>query len=231
MATATYIRSSGFPSAFDGTTSRARCSRAATRYIYYIDLLRVIIYLSAVTEFKVVNVVGTIDFQRPIDLDPLAETLARRKEAIRVDYDPSELHLIHSWLFEDEIYVAFYKNGTCSITGANSLDDFYDFSDDVCDIVEQILDFETDPIVAVSNVVATAELDSLPPLDALAVGLGLERTEYEPEQFPALIYRGNETVFLIFANGKLVCTGLTDPERISSAIEDVITEVENLAVS
>lgn len=183
------------------------------------------------TEFEVVNVVGAIDFQRRIALDPLAETLAGRKEADRVEYDPSELHLIHSWLLEDEIYVAFYKNGTCSVTGAGSLDDFYEISDDVSNIVEQILDFECEPIVTVNNIVATAELDSLPSLDALAVGLGLERTEYEPEQFPALIYRGNESVFLIFASGKLVCTGLTDLERISSAIEDVTSEIENIASS
>jgi len=148
-----------------------------------------------------------------------------------VEYDPSELHLIHSWLFENDIYVAFYKNGTCSITGVRSLEDFYDISDGICSIVEEILDFGHEPIVTVNNIVVTAKLDSLPSLDALAIGLGLERTEYEPEQFPALIYRGNESVFLIFASAKLVCTGLTDLKRISSAIEDVTTEIENLAVS
>ncbi|HKM79027.1 MAG TPA: hypothetical protein VJZ03_08105, partial [Candidatus Bathyarchaeia archaeon] len=46
-------------------------------------------------------------------------------------------------------------------------------------------------------------------LDLELVALCLSKTLYEPEQFPGLIYRLDQpkTVFLIFANGKLVITG------------------------
>ena len=183
------------------------------------------------SEFEVVNVVGTIDFQQRIALSPLADSLAERDEVNDVDYDPSELHLIHSWLFEDDIYVAFYKNGTCAVTGAGSLDKFYEVSDAVGDVVEDILDFEIETTVNVSNIVATAEIENIPSLEAIAIGLGLEQTEYEPEQFPALVSRFQDGVILIFASGKLVCTGLTDLNQISSAIEDITAEIERLAVS
>lgn len=46
-------------------------------------------------------------------------------------------------------------------------------------------------------------------LSALAVGLGLEVTEYEPEKFPGLVYRprDHECVLLVFATGRVIITG------------------------
>jgi transcription initiation factor TFIID TATA-box-binding protein len=183
------------------------------------------------SEFEVVNVVGTVDFQQRIALSPLADSLAERDEVNRVKYDPSELHLIHPWLFEDDIYVAFYKNGTCTVTGAGSLERFYDVSDAVGDMVEDIVDLEIETIVNLSNIVSTAEIENVPSLEAIAIGLGLEQTEYEPEQFPALIYRREDAVLLIFSSGKIVCTGLTDLDQISSAIDEITEQIEALSAS
>ena len=98
-------------------------------------------------------------------------------------------------------------------------------------LMRELLEFDYEPTADIKNIVATAELDSLPSLEAIAVGLGLEKTEYEPEQFPALIYRGEESVILIFASGKLVCTGLTDIDTISMAIDDITSQIESLAVT
>lgn len=41
---------------------------------------------------------------------------------------------------------------------------------------------------------------------AIAIGLDLEHIEYEPEQFPGLVYRLDDpqVVFLLFGSGKLV---------------------------
>lgn len=48
--------------------------------------------------------------------------------------------------------------------------------------------------------------------------------------FPALSYRGGDSVVLIFASGKLVCTGLTDLDEISSTTDDIPEQIESLAV-
>ncbi len=181
--------------------------------------------------FEIVNIVGTINFQKSIALDPLASSLADHRDVNRINYEPDELHLIHSWLFEDNTYVGFYKNGSCSVTGVSSLDKFYEITHMVNNIVEEILDFQYESVVAINNIVVTSELDDIPSLEAVAVGLGLEQTEYEPEQFPALIYRNKKAVILIFASGKLICTGLTDLDEISSAICKLTTKIDSLAVS
>jgi transcription initiation factor TFIID TATA-box-binding protein len=43
---------------------------------------------------------------------------------------------------------------------------------------------------------------------------------YEPEQFPGLIYRMDDpkVVILIFASGKLVCTGAKKEEDVPRAV-------------
>jgi transcription initiation factor TFIID TATA-box-binding protein len=44
---------------------------------------------------------------------------------------------------------------------------------------------------------------------------------YEPEQFPGLIYRMSEpkVVILLFASGKLVCTGAKQEQDVYDAVE------------
>jgi transcription initiation factor TFIID TATA-box-binding protein len=43
---------------------------------------------------------------------------------------------------------------------------------------------------------------------------------YEPEQFPGLIYRMDEpkVVILLFASGKLVCTGVKKEQDVFDAV-------------
>lgn len=55
-----------------------------------------------------------------------------------------------------------------------------------------------------------------------------ERMMYEPEQFPALIYRMKEpkAVVLIFSSGKLVCTGAKKEEDVYLAVDRVRQRLE-----
>lgn len=50
----------------------------------------------------------------------------------------------------------------------------------------------------------------------------LEKTEYEPEQFPGLIYRPSNVpcVVLLFATGRVVNTGSSDKEGAEAAFEN-----------
>jgi transcription initiation factor TFIID TATA-box-binding protein len=50
----------------------------------------------------------------------------------------------------------------------------------------------------------------------------------EPEQFPSLIYRMDnpKVVILLFANGKIVCTGATKEEDVYEAVNNLHQELE-----
>jgi transcription initiation factor TFIID TATA-box-binding protein len=74
------------------------------------------------------------------------------------------------------------------------------------------------PDLKIQNIVASANLAGLIDLERSAYTLG--RTMYEPEQFPGLIYRMDEpkVVILLFASGKLVCTGAKKEEDVYEAV-------------
>lgn len=172
-----------------------------------------------------------VTYQQELELSALAETFKQREEISSVSYEPVENHWLETRFAPDDTYVPFYRSGKCSIVGANSPEHFEEMVERVNKIMRELLDLDCEPTTEIKNIVVTAELDTHPSLEALAVGLGIEKTEYEPEQFPALIYRGNGFVILIFATGKLVCTGLNDLQHISTAIEDVTAEIDGLALS
>ena len=78
--------------------------------------------------------------------------------------------------------------------------------------------------------VATADLGGELNLNEVAMGLGLENVEYEPEQFPGLVYRINEpkAAMLLFGSGKTVCAGARTIEDVSFAVEKVAKELISL---
>jgi transcription initiation factor TFIID TATA-box-binding protein len=68
-------------------------------------------------------------------------------------------------------------------------------------------------------------------LNAIAIGLGLENIEYEPEQFPGLVYRLSDpkVVILLFGSGKLVITGGRQPEDAVNAVDRIVKELKSLS--
>ena len=94
--------------------------------------------------------------------------------------------------------------------------------------MRDLLKFDYEPELEVSNIVATAELDLTVSLEILAVHLGMESVEYEPEQFPALLFRGSDHTILLFSSGKVVCTGLTEIPDISNAIAEMASRIESV---
>ncbi|MCK4320647.1 hypothetical protein KAW11_03435, partial [Candidatus Bathyarchaeota archaeon] len=54
------------------------------------------------------------------------------------------------------------------------------------------------------------------------------RLMYEPEQFPAAIYRMDnpKVVFLIFSNGKIVCVGAKNEGAVYEATEKLQKKLE-----
>jgi len=74
------------------------------------------------------------------------------------------------------------------------------------------------PNIKIVNIVASANLHGYVDLEAAADVL--ENVMYEPEQFPGAINRMGDpkVVILIFASGKLVCTGGKSAEMVDVAV-------------
>ena len=177
-------------------------------------------------EIEIANVVGMITYQQELDLAALAETFEERKEVTSVTYEPADNHWLQTRFAPDDTYVAFYRSGRCSIAGGESIEHFETVVKQVNEVMRDLLEYEYEPAVEVSNIVATTDLGSPISLEALMLELGMERTEYEPEQFPALMHRDSEYVVLVFSSGKLLCTGLTDMQSVSEAIETMSSRIQ-----
>ena len=84
--------------------------------------------------------------------------------------------------------------------------------------------------IKIQNVVASANLSGW--IDLMGVyemERGMRgRILYEPEQFPGLIYRMNDpkVVVLLFASGKLVCTGARKEEEVYQAVAKLHEKLE-----
>ena len=82
------------------------------------------------------------------------------------------------------------------------------------------------PEIKIQNIVASGSLGGKVDLE-LAVG-ALGKTMYEPEQFPGLIHRMDEpkVVILLFATGKLVCTGAKSEQDVYDAVHKLHVNLE-----
>ena len=67
-------------------------------------------------------------------------------------------------------------------------------------------------------------------LNNLTFHLPFDKVEYEPEQFPGLIYRLDypRVVCLIFGSGKMVITGARDKSEILEAVQFIQDELADL---
>ncbi len=89
------------------------------------------------------------------------------------------------------------------------------------------------PKVAVTNIVCSYDIGRFINLNRVVAKLSLEAIEYEPEQFPGLVYRIRDPkiVALLFSSGKIILTGgknLDDVKKgldvLEASIKDVLTE-------
>jgi transcription initiation factor TFIID TATA-box-binding protein len=85
---------------------------------------------------------------------------------------------------------------------------------------------EHEPQIEIQNIVASASLGGKIHLELAA--RVLPRSMYEPEQFPGLIHRmlDPKTVILLFASGKLVCTGAKKESEVYRAVHNLHTLLE-----
>ncbi|HJJ31125.1 MAG TPA: TATA-box-binding protein [Methanocorpusculum sp.] len=87
------------------------------------------------------------------------------------------------------------------------------------------------PEVAVTNIVCSYDIGKFINLNRIVAKLSLEAIEYEPEQFPGLVYRIKDPkiVALLFSSGKIILTGgknLDDVRKgldvLEASIKDII---------
>ena len=99
------------------------------------------------------------------------------------------------------------------------------------EVVEEVLSKLPEPEIKIENVVSSITIDQR--LDLQLIARKLIDVEYQPDQFPGLIYRLDEpkTATLIFSSGKMVCTGAKSKEEALIAVKKIIEQLNEIGMN
>ena len=172
------------------------------------------------------NVVASTGIGQELDLQSVAMDLEG------ADYDPEQFPGLVYRTTDPKSAALIFRSGKIVCTGANSIEAVDESLDIVFGELRALQIPIDDAEVTVQNVVTSADLGESLNLNAIAIGLGLEHIEYEPEQFPGLVYRLDEpdVVALLFGSGKVVVTGGTSREDAAAAVDVIVEELDGLGL-
>jgi len=176
---------------------------------------------------EIQNVVASTGIEQELDLDALAVDLTGSS------YDPENFPGVVYRLQEPKAAMLIFRSGKIVCTGANSIEAVHEALEIAFDRLRDLdIPVPDEPEITVQNIVSTADLGTSLNLNAIAIGFGLEHVEYEPEQFPGLVYRLDDpdVVVLLFGSGKLVITGGKTVDDAAAAADVVTEELEALGL-
>src|SRR3989344_7835810 len=174
-------------------------------------------------EIKIQNIVISSDLEHDIPLIKLAETLPN------TEYNPEQFPGLVMRIKEPKTSALIFSSGKIVCTGAKSMGKVKESIKKIIQNIEKIrVKITVDPKIQVQNMVASGHIGMDLNLNSLA--LSLENTEYEPEQFPGLVYKlaGTRATFLLFSNGKIVCTGTKSEKKLHEAVDQLIVNLRRL---
>ena len=176
---------------------------------------------SGKNSLKIQNIVATTSLGKDVPLTKLAKTIPN------TEYNPEQFPGLVLRIKQPKSAVLVFSSGNLVCTGTKSIAQVKLVIEQVIKTLRKINVKVTDkPKVTVQNIVASGNIDMMLNLNFLA--LELENTEYEPEQFPGLVYKLVEpnATFLLFSNGKLVCTGTKNNQQLEDSMDQLIKRIK-----
>ncbi len=174
-------------------------------------------------EITIVNIVVSSSLEKDIPLEKMAATLPN------TEYNPEQFPGLVLRIKDPKTSALIFSSGKIVCTGARNL---ADVDRSIQSIIKSLkkLDIEVTikPEINVQNIVASGSIGMALNLNFL--GLKLPNTEYEPEQFPGLVHKlkGTRATFLLFSNGKIVCTGCRNESKVHEATDKLIENLKKL---
>ena len=178
-------------------------------------------------EVIVENIVASTSFAEKLDLDVIAQSL---EEA---EYEPEQFPGLVYRLNEPKTATLLFRSGKANCTGAKNVENVRKTVDIIADKLRNLgVEVYKKLDIVIQNIVAISDLGTELNLNEVAMGLGLENVEYEPEQFPGLVYRIRDpkVAMLLFGSGKIVCTGARKTSDVSLAVDKLSEELSSLGL-
>ena len=172
---------------------------------------------------KVVNIVVSTSLEHDIPLEKMAATLSN------TEYNPEQFPGLVIRIKEPKTSALIFSSGKVVCTGARNMKEVKESIQKIIKSLQKInIKITIEPKINIQNIVASGSVGMDLNLNTLA--MKLNNTEYEPEQFPGLVYKLAEAkaTFLLFSNGKIVCTGTKSEDEVYIALDKLIANLKKV---
>ncbi len=168
-------------------------------------------------EISVVNIVVSTSLEKDIPLEKMAATLSN------TEYNPEQFPGLVLRIKEPKTSALIFSSGKVVCTGAKTMEEVEESINSIIKSLRKLNIVVTiKPSIKVQNIVASGNVGM--DLNLNMLGVKLPNTEYEPEQFPGLVHKlkGTNATFLLFSNGKVVCTGTKSEQEVQDVLNRLI---------
>jgi len=176
---------------------------------------------------KIENIVASAKVADTLDLPMINEKIPD------AEYNKKRFPGVVLRMTDPKIAALVFGSGKVVLTGAKSVESLTRGLDILGGRLRDLNIEITDKLeYKVQNIVTSADLGTPINLNKIAIGFNLEQIEYEPEQFPGLVYRLKEpkVVVLLFGSGKLIITGGKQAEDAKQAVQKIISDLSNIGL-
>lgn len=178
-------------------------------------------------DVKVENVVVFTTLGKDISMDKIS------KELPGAEYKPESFPGVVYRIPDPKTASLIFSSGKIVCTGARSPEFAKIAVEKVVDDMRALqIDMPGEFNVSVENIVASTQIEAKDKLNLEHIAYNLENAEYEPEQFPGLVYRISDprVAFLLFGTGKIICTGARTIEEIHTALQKFKKSLEGMGI-
>jgi len=172
---------------------------------------------------SIVNIVVSSSLEHDIPLEKMAATLPN------TEYNPEQFPGLVIRIKDPKTSALIFSSGKIVCTGARTMGKVDESIAKIIEALEKInIKIKIKPEINVQNIVASGSVGMDLNLNVLA--MKLDNTEYEPEQFPGLVYKlpAAKATFLLFSNGKIVCTGTKSEDEVDESLGILIEHLKKV---
>lgn len=176
---------------------------------------------------RLVNVVGGGDLGASINLREFVHICDLPEQ----DYEPEIYPGVKFKIEPDLPTILLFRTGKYHITGGKSIDEIFTTHNKLIELVESKLGITVnhDSTPDIRNLVYVVDYGRELELNQLAVALGLEDVEYNPEKHPSVHYSPEGGGHLMaFRTGKVILTGVSDPDHSHQIVDDFVSRLDSL---
>jgi transcription initiation factor TFIID TATA-box-binding protein len=174
-------------------------------------------------KIKIENIVASASLNVEVPLEKIVSRLEG------MEYEPEQFPGLVYRMDRPKAAALIFGSGKIVCTGARSVEDVNAVFKKVISVIKSVgVKVPKNFKIQVENIVASAKIEGNLNLDTIA--LNLRNSEYEPEQFPGLVYRMDrpKVAFLLFGSGKIVCTGGRSVKDVKIALNEVYTKLKEI---